>query len=210
MSYPLIIAAIIFAVLFIIFLFAFFSSIRKKKFLGTLRNLTFSLLMLAIALLFALISISIQGYSNLTHEQLAATIEIESVKNKSFIARLTLPDNSISEFKIFGDEIYIDAHILKWKSIANLFGLHTVYELDRISGRYEELDEEISGERTVYSISGKKFLDIFELRQRYAFLSFLVDAEYGSATFIDVEQNNKLQVFVSTTGLLIRPVEEKP
>ena len=207
---PLVIAAIIFALLFLVFLFAFFASIREKKFLGTIRNLTFSLLMLVTALLFAAVSFSIQGYSNLTHEQLAATIEIENIKNKSFMARLILPDNSKSEFKIFGDEIYIDARILKWKSIANLFGLHTVYELDRISGRYEKLDEEISEERTVYSISGQKLLDIFELRQRYEFLSFLVDAEYGSATFIDVKQNNKLQVFVSTTGLLIRPVEESP
>jgi hypothetical protein len=35
-------------------------------------------------------------------------------------------------------------------------------------------------------------------------LSLLVDAEYGSATFIDVQSPAVFEVRVSTTGLLVR------
>ena len=35
----------------------------------------------------------------------------------------------------------------------------------------------------------------------------LVDAEYGSGTFIDVKESAIFEVRVSTTGLLIRKVE---
>ena len=201
---PLNITAGVFAVLCVIFLIAFVSAIRKRKVLGAVRNFTFTILMLALALLFATISFSIQGYRALTHEQLAATVEIEPLSNQKFIARLWFPDNGESEFKLSGDELYVDAHILKWKSIANIFGLHTLYELDRVAGRYVDIDEEITKDRTVFSLSSKKFVDIVDLRLKYEFLSFLVDAEYGSATFINVRKYSKLKIMVSTTGLLIR------
>ena len=201
---PLNITAGVFAVLFMIFLIAFVSAIRKRKVLGAVRNFTFTILMLALALLFATISFSIQGYRALTHEQLAATVEIEPLSNQKFIARFWFPDNGESEFKLSGDELYVDAHILKWKSIANIFGLHTLYELDRVAGRYVDIDEEITKDRTVFSLSSKKFVDIVDLRLKYEFLSFLVDAEYGSATFINVRKYSKLKIMVSTTGLLIR------
>ena len=204
---PLNITAGVFAVLCVIFLIAFVSAIRKRKVLGAVRNFTFTILMLALALLFATISFSIQGYRALTHEQLAATVEIEPLSNQKFIARLRFPDNGESEFKLSGDELYVDAHILKWKSIANIFGLHTLYELDRVAGRYVDIDEEITKDRTVFSLSSKKFVDIVDLRLKYEFLSFLVDAEYGSATFINVRKYSKLKIMVSTTGLLIRAAE---
>jgi len=204
---PLNITAGVFAVLCVIFLIAFVSAIRKRKVLGAVRNFTFTILMLALALLFATISFSIQGYRALTHEQLAATVEIEPLSNQKFIARFWFPDNGESEFKLSGDELYVDAHILKWKSIANIFGLHTLYELDRVAGRYVDIDEEITKDRTVFSLSSKKFVDIVDLRLKYEFLSFLVDAEYGSATFINVRKYSKLKIMVSTTGLLIRAAE---
>jgi hypothetical protein len=110
----------------------------------------------------------------------------------------------MSEFELDGDELYVDAHILKWKSIANLFGLHTVYELDRVAGRYSQIEEETSKNRTVYSLSKEKMINIFDLRVEYELLSFLLDAEYGSATFINVRKSSKFKIMVSTTGLLIR------
>jgi len=50
-----------------------------------------------------------------------------------------------------------------------------------------------------------KQLDLFDLRRRYAALALLVDADYGSATFVDVRSPAVLEVRVSTTGLLVRP-----
>ena len=47
-------------------------------------------------------------------------------------------------------------------------------------------------------------MDLFGLRRRYAFLAPLLDAEYGSGTFVPVTRPAAFEVRVSTTGLLIR------
>ena len=196
-----------FLLLCIIFLYAFIASLRKRKFLGAVRNFTFALLMLTFSLLFGVITISLQGYNALTREELAASVEIVPLDEQSFTAILSLPDGSEKQFILEGDEFYIDAHILKWKSLANLLGIHTLYELDRISGRYTDIEDEINKKRTVYSLAEERLIDIFNLRLEYPFLSFLVDAEYGSASFVLINNNRKLDVLVSTTGLLIRKTE---
>ncbi|MCW8809915.1 MAG: hypothetical protein OQJ93_02950 [Ignavibacteriaceae bacterium] len=164
--------------------------------------------MLTLALLFGTISISIQGYNALTREELAATVEIIPVSKQIFMARITFTDSSEKQFKLEGDEFYIDAHILKWKSLANLLGLHTLYELDRIAGRYTDIEDETNKNRTVYSVAEDKLIDAFDLRLKYPFLSFLVDAEYGSASFITTNAHKNLKIMVSTTGLLIRDEEK--
>jgi len=208
MSDPLIIAATVFILLCVIFLFAFFASLRKKRYFGAVRNFTFAVLMLALSLLFGTISISIQGYNALTREELAATVEIFPVSKQIFMARITFPDSSEKQYKLEGDEFYIDAHILKWKSLANLLGLHTFYELDRIAGRYTDIEDETNKNRTVYSVAEDKLIDAFDLRLKYPFLSFLVDAEYGSASFVTTNAHKNLKIMVSTTGLLIRDEEK--
>jgi len=87
-----------------------------------------------------------------------------------------------------GDALYVDAHILKWKPIVNILGLHTAYELDRVAGRYMDLKEERESIRTVFLLSRDKPLDMFTLRQRYSLLRPLLDAEYGSASFINSDK----------------------
>jgi len=45
------------------------------------------------------------------------------------------------------------------------------------------------------------------LRQRYAVLSALFDAEYGSATFVPVTRPALLEIRLSTSGLLVREAD---
>ena len=107
-------------------------------------------------------------------------------------------------FVLAGDEFNMDAHILKWTSIGNLIGLHTDYELDRISGRYFMLEDEQTKPRTVFGLGQAKSFDLFDLRREHPILSWLVDAEYGSGTFMAAEDEAVYDVLVSTTGLLVR------
>lgn len=207
---PLNIASVFFAILCLLFFIAFIFAIKKHKVWGAARNFTFAFLMLVLSLLLATISLSIQGYRALTQEELAARVVIEPVDEKKFIAHFRFADNSRAKYEISGEELYVDAHILKWKSFANLLGLHTLYELDRVAGRYTIIDDEKARPRTVYSLAEEKAIDIFDLRTKYEILSFLVDAEYGSATFINVKKASKFKIMVSTTGLLFRTDEDKP
>ncbi len=210
LSNPLIIVAVLCAFLGLAFLFLAVTAIRKKKIIGTALSLVTGLLMLSLTALFGTISLAMQGYYALTREELAAIVKIEPLAEQKFTARISLPDGREQIFSLAGDQLYIDAHILKWKPLANILGLHTSYELDRVSGRYLNLDDEKTKPRTVYSLSKERPLDMFRLRQRFAFLNPLLDAEYGSATFSNATAMEEYRVMVSTTGLLIRKVEKRP
>ena len=179
---------------------------RSRQRLGTLGSLLAAALCLALAALFGTISVGIRGYSALTQEVVAATIETEPLGNQHFRATVTLPDGRLHMFDLAGDAVYVDAHILKWRPVVNVFGLHTAYELDRIAGRYRALGDEQTQERTVYSLAKKKPIAAFDLARRYWLLRPLVDAEYGSATFINATEPAIYEIRVSTTGLLVRRV----
>ncbi|MGD8780251.1 MAG: hypothetical protein PVH88_14950 [Ignavibacteria bacterium] len=206
MNTTLIILSIAFAALTFVFLGTTFIAVKRKKIFGATLNMVTLLLMVSLTLLCAALSISLQGYNALTREELAAEVQIEPMGNQKFAASFTFADSSIARYIISGDEFYIDAHILKWHPVANIFGLHTLYQLDRVGGRYKKLFDEQSKERSIYSLSRNQYFDLFDLRKDYEFLSSFVDAEYGSGTFVNVKRVSKLNVMVSTTGLLIRKV----
>jgi len=205
---PLIIIAATFALLGIAFLIMTIAVLRRKKFIGTVMNLMLALLLLALSALFGTITIGIQGYYALTREEVAATVKVEPAGEQKFTARFTMPDGSEKKFLLAGDQLYVDAHILKWKPLANFLGLHTFYQLDRVGGRYANIADETTRGRTVFPLSKDTPLDMFDLRQRFAWLNPLLDAEYGSATFINTNSAEEFRVMVSTTGLLIRKIDK--
>jgi hypothetical protein len=154
--------------------------------------------------------VGLRGYQALTHEEVVAIVNTVPDGPHRFRATFHFNDGTRREFRLAGDELYVDAHILKWKSIANLLGLHTEYELDRVSGRYRAIDDERSGQRTIYSLSEESPIDLFGMRRRFPRLAPIVDAEYGSASFIAADQPARYELRVSTTGLLLRPLETSP
>ena len=198
----------VFTLLAVILLIAARSAWRGR---ARLRATIWSLagaLALALGLLCGAIAVGTRGYRAFTHEALAATVTTEPLGPQRFRATVTLADGSLHMFDLTGDQVYVDAHVLKWRPIGTLLGLETAYELDRIAGRYDALADEQTRERTVYSLARNKPFDAFDLARRYWVLRPFVDAEYGSATFIGATprgESTTYEVRVSTTGLLVRP-----
>jgi hypothetical protein len=163
------------------------------------------LLLISLGVLEGTITVGIQGYRSLAREELAARIAVRPYGTQQFAATLRFPDGRMETYAISGDEIYVDARILKWHALANLLGLNTAYELDRVGGRFRAIEQERSASRTLYVLGQPKPLDVFDLRRRYTFLAPFLDAEYGSAAYVPVSEAAELELRVSTTGLLIRP-----
>lgn len=163
------------------------------------------LLLISLGVIEGTITIGVQGYRALTQEELAARISVRPYAPQRFTARLRFPDGREASYAISGDEIYLDARILKWHPLANLLGLATAYELDRIGGRYRELEKERAVPRTLYALGREKPVDLFALTKRFPYLEHFVDATYGSAAFVPVGEPAELELRISTTGLLIRP-----
>ena len=180
--------------------------------LARARLLSFALRVLAGGVLLALGALSgtvaagILGYRALTREDLAARIAVKPAGPQRFSATFRFADGRVVTYDLAGDELYVDAHILKWHPYANLIGLHTAYELDRVAGRYHDVKDERSAPRTVHALGRERPVDLYSLRRRYTFLAPALDAEYGSATFVPVTRPAEFELRVSTTGLLIRRV----
>ena len=94
---------------------------------------------------------------------------------------LRFPHGHESTLEQTGSDVYVDAFSLKWKPDANLPGLHTACELDRIARRNRSLKDEQASPRTVHALGTDKPIDLFNVRRRYVFLTPQLDAEYGSA-----------------------------
>ena len=176
---------------------------RGRPFLAFAGGLT-ALALLAVAALCGALALSIQGYRALTREEIAAVVEIQPIVHQRFLAHVTLADGTTRSFEIAGDELYVDARVLKWHPWVNLLGLHTHYALDRIGGRYLDIEDERNEKRTIHSLVDGQRLDVFTLRREHELLAPLVDASYGSATFTSADRITTLEVRVSTTGLLVR------
>ena len=181
------------------------ASLRRRRWQGALAGGLGGLLLLTVGALLLTISVAIRGYRALTREEVAATVRTVPIGGRHFQATIRYPDGREEVFLLAGDSIYMDAHILKWHPWVNLLGLHTAYELDRVAGRYDRLADEREGPRTVYSLARPKPLDLFDVVRRLRRLAILVDAEYGSATFVGTRGAASWEILVSTTGLLARP-----
>ncbi len=210
MELPLSLIAIAVAFLGLVFLVAAATALaRWRPFAFTLRSLL-GVVLIAVAGVLAIIGVGTVGYKALTKEEVAAWVRVEPTGPERFTAKFRFPDGRTATYALAGNELYVDAHILKWKPIANLLGLHTQYELDRVAGRYRRLDDEQARVRTVYPLGHSKPLDMFDLRREFAVLAPLLDVEYGSASFVPADRSTEWELRVSTSGLLFRPGTASP
>jgi len=205
-SSPYFIAAVALVTFGIILTIAGFVSLMRARVGSFTLRILLGLLLLSFGGLAGMVTFGMQGYQTLTREEIAAHISVSPIAPQRFVATFRYPDGRVANYIISGDEVYVDAHILKWQPFANLFGLHTAYELDRVGGRYRDIEQERTAERTLHLLSQDKSVNLFGLRQRHTFLSLLLDAKYGSATFVPVTQPAEFELRISTTGLLMREV----
>ena len=205
MASPLTLLGAILAAFGGVLLIAALVALRRRRPFRFVFRILLGLLLLALGALSGGIGIGMQGYRALTREDLAARIVVHPIGPQMFSATVHIPGRAESTYyELAGDALYVDAHILKWRPVVNVLGLHTAYELDRIAGRYDDVEQERAARRTVHTLTPERWVDLFTLRNRYGALAPLLDAEYGSGTFKRVTEPAEFEVRVSTTGLLIR------
>jgi len=204
---PLSISGIVLGAVGLFLVVAAIVALIRLRPLRALTRLLAGALALALGSLAGAVAIGVQGYRALTNEDLAARIDVKPTGSQRFVATFHYPDGRVASYALNGDAIYVDAHVLKWKPWANALGLHTAYELSRVAGRYNDIDQERTAPRSVHSLGQDRPIDLFSLRRRYTWLAPLLDADYGSGTFIAVDADRTLELRVSMTGLLLRPAQ---
>lgn len=155
------------------------------------------------------IAFNLHSYQRLTHEQAVAEIVFRQFEPNAYGATLSpVAGGEAHRFVIRGDEWQIDARVLKWHGMANLFGLDTHYRLERLSGRYANLSTERNGARTVYGLAAEEGLDLWGIANRYERWMPFVDAVYGSAAYLPMANGAHYEISVTQSGLIARPANE--
>ncbi len=182
---------------------------RRRRWGAAVRNGLSGLLLLVSALVLTGLAANLHTYSRLTHEQDVAEIAFRSVSPARFVAVLERLDKDGSRsFEIQGDEWQIDARIVKWHGVGVLLGLDTRFRLERLSGRYADVDRENTEARTVYSLAQNPGVDFWQVSNQLPSWLSVVDAQYGSAAYVPMSDGARYRISVTQSGLVARPVNE--
>lgn len=179
----------------------------RARFLAAGGSAVMGALLLSVAALLFVVSLNLHTYARLTHERPVAEIVFEQRGPQTFNATLTqVPNGEIQMFVLSGDEWQLDARVLKWKGWATLFGLDAQYRLERVSGRYRNIDQERSAERTVYALAENPGMDLWQMTLDKPDRLPFVDAVYGNAAYMPMSDGARYEVSITQTGLIVRPV----
>ena len=182
----------------------------RARFLAAGGSAVAGFLLLSCAALLFVVSLNLHTYSRLTYEQPVAEIVFEARAPQRYRATLTrMPAGEMQIFILSGDEWQLDARVLKWKGWANLLGLDAQYRLERVGGRYRDIEQERHAERTVYGLSENPGVDLWDLSTKYPRWLPFVDAVYGSATYMPMAEGARYQVSLTQSGLIARPLNSQ-
>jgi hypothetical protein len=180
---------------------------------STLR-LLFILFLIAVSLTMLLLGAFMQSYTAFTRRELVATVRCTPVRGTLDVMILNLatiesPQTAfIHRYRLRGQQWSIEGHILKWDDWLNFIGLHTMYKLTRVRGRYLRVEDEMNKPATVYSLvtdeEDPRWRWLYEYGARLPF----VQAVYGNTVFTFPSENKTFGIYVTTSGFMIAEEED--
>lgn len=201
-------ASTIFTLIALYFLFSMLRHARRRRPVRATGSLAGGMVSGALGGASILLAFSYYGYDRLTDEQLVGRIAFSESAPGEYVARLMIDSEQDRIFRLLGDEWQMDARVVTWKPPVTLLGLDPIYQLDRLSGRYADLDEEITSERSVHPLSEPVTLDVWQFARRYPLLLPGVDAHYGTATYLPMANGATFEITMTRTALIARPVND--
>lgn len=162
--------------------------------------------LLAASMLFA--AWDLQGYRRLLEEQPVAELRFAQLGPRQFAVELTEPAAVARQYELYGDLWQLDVRLLRWHPALLRFGITPAYRLERLSGRYHSVDDELTQRRSVIALDDSAAgPDPWQWLGEQAWLP-LVDAYYGSGTFLPMRHGAHFAVTLTPSGLIARPLNE--
>jgi len=203
---PTLLALMVGIVLFIVSIFL----LLKGRALGAIFRAIPALLLLVIAITLTLGSLDIMSYRQLLKETSVATLHFEQVSAQTYSVMLIDKNNQRHYFQLNGDQWQIDARIIRWHPNLARIGFKSIYRMERLSGRYSDITQELDSKRTVYPIDISSYrLDTWYWFRQIKWLHQWVDASYGSATYVPMIDGAIYEAKMGYSGLSAHPVNDK-
>ena len=202
--------AFVLAILFVFLLWQGLSRIRKRKWLSAgFQVIPLTASFIAFAAVLLVIS-NLTVYQRLTDERDVAILSVALVSEQNYQVTLQQPSlgstRNSNSFLIKGDEWQLEARILKWKGWANLIGLDSYYQLDRIRGRYRSIEQEGNQPPTIHALPNEsRGINLWQLKKIMKSAIPFLDAYYGQAVFLPLKDGAEFIISINQSGLLARP-----
>lgn len=181
---------------------------KNSWFVGFCRGI-FGLALLAAGTLVALTAYDVYSYKQVLQEQVVATINFDKIEDQHYFAVLSDKDGKEQRVEIRGDQWQLDARIVKWKGYLATFGLKPAFRLERLSGRYYDIEQETTAKRTAYTVHDSLYgVDVWRIFHSNPEWVPVVDAVYGSATYLPMKDGALFEISLSNTGLVARPIND--
>ncbi|OUS23621.1 hypothetical protein A9Q99_26605 [Gammaproteobacteria bacterium 45_16_T64] len=182
---------------------------RKDWFLNWLRG-TLGMFFVLFSVFFGLLAVNVFSYQQMKNEQSVATLSFERVDKQLYDVTVSQPSGREMRYEVRGDLWQIDARVIKWEGVLSAIGFTTGYKLDRLQGRFITLEQERSTKRTVYALSEPDVgFDLWSAIKSSSGWLPIVDAAYGSATFLPMADGAIFSVSIGNAGLVARPLNDR-
>lgn len=201
-------ASTVFALLTLYFVFSMARHAKRRRPVRATRSLAGGTASACAGGASIMLAFSYYGYDRLVDEQYVGRIKFSQSAPEHFVARLMVENETDRMYDMLGNEWQMDARVVTWKPPATLLGLDPIFRLDRLSGRYSEVDDERTRVRSVHSLSEPVTMDVWQFARKYPKLLPGVDAHYGTATYLPMADDAMFEVKMTRTGLIARPVNE--
>ncbi|TDJ31295.1 MAG: cation/multidrug efflux pump [Gammaproteobacteria bacterium] len=185
------------------------SRCRQRRLVSGLARSGLGALLLVAAFGTGSVAVHLYTYQRLTGEQPIADIAFQQIGPREYTAVLSTPGaNEPMQFLIQGDEWQLDARFLKWEGPAVLAGMDSLVRLERIAGRYSDIDEERGERRSVYPLQNRPTVDFWQLFYNHPRWIPWIDAVYGSATYMPMGDGARFIITATQSGLVARPYDQ--
>ena len=198
----------VFTVIALYFVFSMTRHARRRRPVRATRSLAGGAVSGCAGAASIMLAFSYYGYGRLIDETLVSRIEFTEFAPGEFTARVMIDGKTDRLLDLRGDEWQMDARVVNWKPPATLLGLDPIYQLDRLSGRYSDIGDEMTEERTVHALSDELTLDVWRVARKFPVLMPGVDAYYGTATYLPMADGARFEVTLTRTALIARPVND--
>ncbi len=191
-------------------LFTFYGVRTLAKFswfFGWLRGMI-GLCLVTLAVLFVFVGLDLTSYEKILTDKPILTISFNKQEDQLYAATVVnIEAGGEENYAIHGDQWQIDARVIRWRGVFQMFGMKPGYRLERISGRYYSLEDERRKPRTIHPLSQSEYgLDTWLWVQENGRLIPVFDAVYGSATYLPMADGAIYQVSLSASGLVAKPL----
>jgi len=162
-----------------------------------------ALFALSSALMCTSIIIGFFSYTQYKEGVLLVGVEISQIENQYFQLALSFPESEPVSYNIYGDMWQLDARLITWSDFFSILGLAPVYRLDRLSGRYHLIEDEVSKQRSVFPLQAQsRLIDVWQLVSENLWIPG-VKARYGNGAFVPMVDGAVYSVLLGREGLQV-------